>query len=214
MKDIPIFTTEYGVASLALKEIPYRQEAYVRVQDAQPGEIHALAGECIGFCRAAGAERIYATGHTGLEGWPEHCRVLEMRGAAWVDPEKMESLFPVTEQTVSRWRQVFNERMARVDNAATMEKQDEAAILNSNGAYFIHREGSLLGIGWLEDGTLRAVAAAERGAGERVMHTLMSVAEGELLRLEVASTNKRAIRLYERLGFLATGEISRWYRIF
>ena len=29
--------------------------------------------------------------------------------------------------------------------------------------------------------------------------------------LEVASTNARAIRLYEKLGFLKTAEVSRWY---
>ena len=50
-----------------------------------------------------------------------------------------------------------------------------------------------------------------RGAGERVMHTMMSLAEGEPIRLEVASTNRRAIRLYERLGFVTVGEKSRWY---
>ena len=31
--------------------------------------------------------------------------------------------------------------------------------------------------------------------------------------LEVASTNARAIHLYEKLGFLPTREIKRWYRV-
>ena len=57
----------------------------------------------------------------------------------------------------------------------------------------------------------QTVAAMRRGAGERVMHTMMSLAEGEPIRLEVASTNRRAIRLYERLGFVTVGEKSRWY---
>ena len=37
MKDFPVFTTEYGVASLTLKEVPYREEAYVLLRDVQPG---------------------------------------------------------------------------------------------------------------------------------------------------------------------------------
>ena len=37
MKDFPCFATDDGVASLILKEIPYRQEAYIRFQDVQPG---------------------------------------------------------------------------------------------------------------------------------------------------------------------------------
>ena len=66
----------------------------------------------------------------------------------------------------------------------------------------------------LDEGKLLAVASAVPGAGERVMNTLMSLDEGGRLCLEVASTNERAIRLYERLGFIKTREISCWYRVF
>ena len=58
MRDIPMFTTEYGVASLVLKEIPYRQEAYICIlATEQPRE---LLDECISFCRVCGAEKIFA----------------------------------------------------------------------------------------------------------------------------------------------------------
>ena len=213
MKDIPMFTTEYGVASLAFKEIPYRGQAYVRVLDIQPGQIKELIAECVSFCRMVGADAVYATGHDDLQQWPVYTAVLEMRGDANVDWDKAESVFPVTEQTVSRWREVYNERMRGVDNAATLDTRDENRILESGGAYFVHRQGELLGIGWLENGKLLAVAAAIPGAGERVMHTLMSLDEGGQITLEVASTNERAIRLYERLGFVKTREINRWYRV-
>lgn len=214
MKDIPMFTTEYGVASLALKEIPYRGQAYIRVLDVQAGQIPELIAECVSFCRMVGAEAVYAVGHDDLEQWPVYTSVLEMRGDALVDWEKSENLFPVTEQTVSRWREIYNERMRGVDNASTLEARDEKKILESGGAYFIHRQGELLGIGWLENGKILAVASVVPGAGERVMHTLMSLDEGGRLCLEVASTNERAIRLYERLGFLKTREIIRWHRVF
>ena len=32
MKDIPVFTTENGAASLILREIPYRKRAHIRLQ--------------------------------------------------------------------------------------------------------------------------------------------------------------------------------------
>lgn len=213
MKDFPVFTTEYGVASLTLKEIPYRQEAYIRVQDVQPGQLKPLLEECVSFCRMAGAERVYAGGYADLDAWPLYTVLYEMRGTAWRDPEKLESLFPVTEATVSRWRRLHNERMRGVDNAGTLEARDEKRILESGGAYFVHREGELLGIGWLENGKLLAAASVRPGAGERVMHTLMSLAEGSQLILEVASTNEKAIRLYEKLGFWKTAEIFRWYQV-
>ena len=50
MRDLPMFTTEFGVASLILKEIPYREEAYILVQSTQEPE--KLLRECIDFCRA------------------------------------------------------------------------------------------------------------------------------------------------------------------
>lgn len=213
MKDLPFFTTEYGIAGLVLREIPYRGEAYIRIREAVPGKLDALVEECACFCRMAGAERIYVQGHPELEGSQLHTAVLEMRGRARVEEGKTACLFPVTRETVSRWRQLCNEAMAAVDNAATLEARDEEELLREPGAYFVHDDGRLLGIGWLSGGVLRAVAAMEKGAGERVMYTLMSLAEGESIRLEVASTNTRAIRLYQRLGFVTVGEKSRWYRV-
>ena len=211
MKDFPVFTTEYGVASLFLKEVPYKGIAYVVIRDSQDPE--KLLEECAGFCRACGAEKIYATGHEALEKNPPQTTVCQMRCEAWVDEGKLESLFPVTEETVGRWRQICNERMAQVDNSATQEAKDENEILESGGAYFVHHEGELLGIGWIRDEELLAVASVQPGAGERVMHTLMSLLPGETMTLEVVSTNRRAIRLYEKLGFVKTKEISRWYQI-
>ena len=212
MKDFPMFATEYGVASLVLKEIPYKEEAYITLRAArQPEE---LLAECVSFCRICGAEKIFATGHDCLESYPFHTAVLEMRGECLPDEQKLACLFPVTEQTVARWRAICNERMRGVDNAATLETRDEKKILESGGAYFVHENEELLGIGWIDNGELLVVAAARPGAGERVMHTLFSMMPGEELKLQVASTNERAIRLYERLGFIKAKEVSRWHRVF
>ena len=57
MKDFPMFTTQYGVASLVLREIPTRGEAYITVRSSQDTE--KLLEECVSFCRACGAEKIY-----------------------------------------------------------------------------------------------------------------------------------------------------------
>lgn len=213
MKDIPMFTTPYGAASLILKEIPYRKEAYIRVLGVESENLEQMLEECIQFCRMAGAEMIYASGHEELEKYPLYVAVLEMSGTAWVNPEKLENLFPVTEASVSAWREIYNEKMKTVDNAETLTKMDEKRIVESGGAYFVHHEGELLGIGWLDDPKLLAIASAKKGAGDRVAHTLMSMVEGDRMTLEVASTNHRAIALYEKLGFLKSGEKNRWYRV-
>lgn len=210
MRDFPIFTTEYGVSSLILREIPYRGEAYIRIQDVQKGKMKEHLAECISFCRMAGADKIYGTGD-GLEDYPEFVAVVEMRGIAKPDQEQLACLFPVTEQTASQWREIYNNAMRSVDNARTLESRDQAGLLQNPGAYFVHDQGTLLGIGWMEGNRVLAVAAVRKGAGQRVMHTLMSLIEGETVVLDVASTNGRAIRLYEKMGFIQTRLVEQWY---
>ena len=214
MKDIPMFTTEFGVASLSLSEIPYRKEAYIRIQSVFDGKITELLAECIGFCRAVGAETVYAADYEGLNDYPLKTAVLEMQGDALVDWQKVEHLFPVTEQTVARWREITNGRMVDVDCAMTLTVADEKRIVASGGAYFVHRDGELLGTVWMEEEKLLMLCGVKSGAGERILHTLMSLCEGGRVRLEVASTNERAIRLYEKCGFLKVRELNRWYRVF
>ena len=213
MRDFPIFTTDYGVSSLILREIPYRKEAYIRILDVQPDGMKDHLAECISFCRMAGADVIFAAG-LGLERYPEAAAILEMRGTPLLNPEETACLFPVTEKTVAHWRQLQNKAMASVDHAGTLESRDEKRLLDSTGAYFIHEEGSLLGIGWLEDGKLLALASVQPGMGRRVMHTLLSSADSTDIVLEVASTNLRAIRFYERMGFMKTRLLTQWHQVF
>ena len=47
MKDIPVFTTENGVASLTLREIPYSRKAYFRIQSASDAAM--LIKECVEY---------------------------------------------------------------------------------------------------------------------------------------------------------------------
>ena len=211
MRDFPVFPTEHGAASLILKEIPYRKEAYIRIQSTQEPE--KLLEECASFCTACGAEKVYAAGHDILETYPLHTSVLQMRGELFISEEEIPAMFPVTEQTVARWRALYNEKMKDVDNASTLEAKDESRILSSGGTYFIHDSGIPLGIGWLEENKLSAIAAIKPGAGELLCKAMQSLIPQQQIILEVASTNEKALRLYERLGFIKSSELSRWYRV-
>lgn len=211
MRDFPIFTTDYGVASLVLKEIPYKKEAYICIRDVQPNGFDAHLRECVGFCKMAGAENIYATGHDELKGYPHYTTVMEMCASGDAQSEDIAQLFPVTGQTVKHWREIYNQRMREVHNSGTLESRDEKRILESGGAYFVHEDESLLGIGWLQDHKVLAMASVVPGTGERVLRTLMSIYTGESVRLEVATTNLKAVRLYEKMGFVPVKEVSSWY---
>ena len=212
MKDFPLFTTDYGIASLILKEVPYRELAFIHIREVQPGGFEEHLKECVSFCRMVGAERILAKGHEELDRYPLHSIVYKMSMPLETrEPEAC--LWPVTEETVTAWREIYNKGMRPFDNHATMTAHDEKKILQSGGAYFVHRDGQLLGIGWMEGNELLAVVSTVPGMGETVARTLFTTVEADTVTLQVVSTNERAIRLYERMGFIITGEVSRWYRV-
>ena len=211
MRDIPMFTTEYGVASLVLKEIPYQETAYIIIRDSlEPEE---LLEECRGFCRACGAEKIYATGHTILEKRPFLTAIWEMRRDTAGIPDTDAALWPVQDQTLDAWRQIYNQKVKSVPNGAWMSEADGKAMLQKGDGYFIHRGDELLGIGRASVEVIDWVASVKPGAGRDVVCALAHALTGDVVTLTVASENQKAVRLYEGLGFLKTKEISRWYEI-
>ena len=123
------------------------------------------------------------------------------------------SLFPVQEQTLIQWRKLYNERMRDVPNAAWMTEKDGQEMLKKGDGYFVHRDGQLLGIGRAFGDRIDAVIAAQPGMGADVVLALCHALTADTAVLEVASGNPRAIRLYQRLGFTRTGELSRWFRV-
>ena len=211
MKDIPVFTTEYGAASLFLREIPYRKRAHIKLQASQ--EPAKLLEECVSFCRACGAEWIDAAGDPYLEKYPLITAIVAMQCKKDTIPETDACLFPVTEKTVDKWLEIYNTRMAEVPNAAYMDSRDGKELLKTGDGYFVHGNGELLGIGKAAGDFVDTVISVRPGAGETVVRALVSVLTEDTVRLWVASANTRAIRLYERMGFVATKELSRWYRI-
>lgn len=212
MKDIPVFTTENGVASLTLREIPYRAAAYVRIQSSQ--DPRELIRECADFCRVCGAEHVYAAGCPELEAYPLHTAVLEMSCGVSRLPDTDAQLWPVREHNLENFRTLYNERMAQVPNAAWMTEKMGREMLEKGDGCFIHREDELLGLGRASGNRLDAVIALVPGAGAEVVSALAHMLHTEQVVLEVASANTRAVRLYGKLGFTCTREISRWFEIF
>lgn len=212
MRDIPMFTTENGVGSLVLKEIPYSGIAYVTIRDSSfPTE---FIRECAEFCRAVGASSALGSGHAALEIYPFHCSVIQMSAPWNLIPETDACIFPVTETTLAHWREIYNERMKNVDNAAYMSENAAVEMLKRGGGYFVHKDGVLLGIGIASDERIDCIAGVAKGMGREIVAALAHALISDRIILDVASTNTRAIRLYESMGFIKNFEVSRWYKIF
>lgn len=211
MRDFPVFSTEHGVGSLVLKEIPYSGIAYITIRDTLEPE--AFLTDCIGFCKAVGADKIYASGHVHLQKYPFYTSVVRMCAEMEALGETDALIFPVTEKTLEQWRKIYNEKMTGIANASYMSIGASEELLKKGGAYFVHRDGMLLGIGSVADDRIESVVSVMPGSGRDVVLALKHALFCDQVQLEVASTNGRAIRLYENLGFIKTAEISKWYKI-
>ena len=211
MRDFPVFTTDNGVASLVLREIPYTKSAYITVQDSLSPD--KLVAECVDFCKAVGAEQIYASNHPYLEQFPFHTAILQMTADRDGLAEADAAIFPVTEQTAERWREIYNDRMKSVANFSYMSRADMDKLIKEGGGYFVHQNNELLGIGMAAGDTIQTVISVKHGAGATVLLALNHALSGEQVLLEVVSTNEKAIALYERMGFIVAREKCRWYQV-
>ena len=167
MKDMPVFTTEFGVASLILREIPYQQTAYIRIQASQ--DPMKLLEECISFCRMVGAERIFAMGDPCLERYPFHTAMYRMTAHRDSLGDTDAALWPVQEHTAGEFQTIFNRKAPSIPNGAWMTDSDTREMLKTGEGYFVHRDDNLLGIGRVYDGELRFVASVMPGAGADVV---------------------------------------------
>ncbi len=206
MKDIPIFTTENGVASLMLREIPMQKKAYIKLQSTQcPAE---FLEECAAFCRMAGAEQIFAGGHAYLEQLPFYTAVVQMQCDREAICDTDASLFPVQGHTLAAFVRIYNEKVLHIPNAAYLSNQEAQ---DMQDGYFVHRAGKLLGIGRASGDRIAFVASVCPGAGQDVVAALTHAITADVVTLEVATANEKAISLYTRMGFVPAREVSRWY---
>lgn len=212
MRDFPFFSTENGVASLFLKEVPYSGRAYIRLQDASDPD--ALIKECLDFCRAVEAKEVFATGHESVTKYPLFTKIIEMCCARESLPDTDAALFPVQKQTLSEWRELYNDKMLGIDGASYMTIRDAEKLLINGGGYFVHRNDVLLGIGIASGERIEAIAANATGFGKDTLLALVHALSSDRVSLEVASTNERAMNFYIKMGFLPVRDVATWYKIF
>ena len=212
MRDIPLFTTENGVASLLFKKIPYTKEAFVHIRDSR--SCKELVKECCDICRMAGAEDIYATGHDDLTAYPEHCAVVRYKAVVESFPVTEAIAVPISLEQMTWWRQVYNQKMVHVPSAAPLSDSDAGRLISENKAYCIYKACSAIGIGVAYDGEIQAVASVAPGCGRDCVIALAKCLNSSEVSLSVASTNLKAINLYKRLGFKETETEAVWYKIF
>lgn len=212
MRDIPMFTTENGVASLFLKKIPFTKEAFVLIRDSL--SCAALVKECIDVCHMAGAEKIYAAGHDELACYPFVCSVLRFCVSKKHLPDTQSVALPVTIEQMEWWRKLYNQKMASVQTASPLSAADAEELILSGKAFYICSECAILGIGVAYEEKIHAIASVMPGAGRDTLLALSKCLQSTVISLSVASTNEKALRLYKSLGFAETEMEMNWYQIY
>lgn len=210
MRDIPVFTTDNGVGSLTLKNIPYTAEAYVRVHDIS--DLYAFLKECVDFCRAVGAERIYASCGSKELCLPQFTEVWEMSGAIEQLPDTRAVAHFVADCDLEQWRHTYNLHMKDVPTAAYLSAED---LNNRKGnLYYIYDEDVIIGLGIASNGRIDGIVSLCHGKGQDVLLALCNTMSLKRVVLEVASENGRAVSLYRRLGFEKTTVVNVWYLVY
>lgn len=211
MRNIPIFTAEYGIASLILDQIPYTATAYVHIRSVS--NLGAFLEECKDFCRAAGAEKIFATG-ARLDDYPPVYEIFTFKRPLRREEQPLTaSLVQISEQTLDQWLDAYHSAIAHIDGAAYLSKLEAKRLLLDGHTYFVFDDNRLLGIGIVKGENIDVIASLVPGCGTRVFHTLCQCLSGPDVVVNVASTNLRAIRFYKKLGFALDSCKEKWYQI-
>lgn len=215
MKDIPVFTGAHGIATLVLKEIPWSGCGYVIVRSVWD-DAAAFLEECLGFCRACGAEQVYASyGAAELPAPHAYDMVeLQMKKSELPKGEPL-AIQELTKETGPMFLDVYDQCFRNVPNAASYSEKDVGRLLGEETAYLVFRDGVCAAIAEISKEGLEAVAVLPqyRGLGYDLTRTVLELVPSVTLKLKTASTNGKALRLYERLGFRQTAVLSRWWKL-
>ena len=211
MKNFPVFTTQAGVASLILEQVPFHKTAYIRIQSST--DYATLLKECLDFCKAVCAETVYATGDERLASFGNFASIIRMerprQGLFTTDA----ILQPVTPATAEDFRRIHNNTMCRIPNAAWMTTDKIKDVIDSGECYFVYQKNTLIGIGIAGGSWIHSIISMQKGAGETVLRALNQALRGDTVCVELIDCNLPAKRLYERLGFEIAEVISNWYKI-
>lgn len=216
MKDIPMFTGTYGLASLVLKEISATGRAYAVIRAVWNGKTEGFLQECKEFCRAVGAENVYVSyGSEELPAEPVYDMIAMEREKAGLTQGSPVELEPLTPENGQVFLEIYNTCFRDVVGASAYGKEDLLRLYDTDCAFLAKKEGAYAGIAEISETGLESIAVLPRyrGLGYDLALAVLPMVPRKTLRLKVASTNERAISLYKRLGFSAVETLDRWWRL-
>ena len=216
MKDIPLFTSDCGLATLILREIGWSGSAYVLVRSVWNGRVAGLLDECARFCRAVDAKQIFACWETAELPARHAYDMLDMAcPKSKLPPGGPVDLEPLTRDNAGDYLRIYNECFRQVPAAASYDKKSLEPLYGEDLAWLARVDGQYAAVAEISKAGLEGIGVLPpfRGLGYDLALAVMAMVPSPEVRLKVASTNARARALYARLGFAETGVSRRWYRL-
>lgn len=215
MKNIPVYTSPHGTATLILREIPMTGRAYVVLRTVI-SDVQALGADCARFCCMCGAQNVYMSAEEALYFLPHAYDILQLHvEQEALPPGGTADLLPIAPENDSIYQRIYNRCFQSVSHALLYDRRQIQRIYDQNQQAFLalNQQGKPYGIGELHGNILAAVAVLPkyRGMGTDLTLTLLKRCPGPDVELTVASDNKPALALYEKLGFRVCGVESHWY---
>ncbi len=206
MKNIPLFTSEYGVATLILEEIPTKGAGFVLVRSTD--NLAGLLADGAKFCRMCGAGVVYGTGEGDFSGYPLAYGLLEFSAIKHQlpKPDGKVKLVAVDDSSGALFLQMYDQIFAGQVGIGTPK-------LEEGTGYLAYAGEKLVGIGQISPGRLEVIGSLKKGMGFSIAIALLSKISEEIITLQVCSLNETAIKLYEKLGFTEKGKMGDYYQI-
>jgi len=215
VQNIPIFTAANGLATLVLREIPYSGRAYVMLRSVWNDAVTALVQECASFCRMAGAETVYVSQDCKDLPFPHAYDMVELQCRREDLPGQTEpvELAPLTADRAEEWCSVYNRCFLPIAGAAAYDHRERNRLLKDNTAFLVIKDGVCAAIVETKPDGLAAIGVLPeyRGMGTAVALAALQKVQSPLLTVRTASTNQRALAMYEKLGFRKKQIVSRWW---
>lgn len=229
MNDIPAFTGCGGVSTLILREIPYKNTAFVMVRAFERDTLDEHLQEAASLCAFAGAKSVFASAE-GTELYPGRepdYKMLRLKLECCVAGEESLSFEPLTADNMEEYIRIYNACFGDMLSAETLsEKKIVPCIDNAHrqcGIYYMNgKPAAVSDVEFADaDGSaeLNAVAVLPEcrgGTGAEIVKKIASDCADrgiKTLWINVMSTNAAALRLYEKSGAALEKVLSCWYKV-
>ena len=215
MKNIPMFTSSYGLATLILREIAWNGRAYVLVRSVWNDQAAELLDECRQFCRAVGAEEVYASWDAEELPADHAYDMIDMTcpKAALPVPRNPVELEQVRPETAEDYLLIYKQCFRDVSSAASYDRNSLEPLYGEDLAWLAKTDGQYAAVAEISKEGLEGIAVLPeyrgRGYGKGLLRELSrrAVAEG-CGRLEwcCLDWNQPSIDFYRSLGAVPMDE--------